>query len=226
MRVQVFKSFLLAFCLIPSLAMAEIFNAVSIGPGAEIDPNIQKFVFDQTQKNPTPLVVESDVFDENGNWAIRRNELRGVIYLALPEEISDQLIRSIRNNWKNLGIGAHKTNLSFDDNWNPIYDLAVVKGYTDYELLEIYYVSGVNYDITNEKVLSQIRKWQESIDMYFVTFDDSRFEAVITDFKYDFTKLAQENYDLCPDVIEQGYGSMEMLIKGLKESNYLWCWWD
>ncbi len=217
---------LLLACFTLSPLLADSFIAVSTVPGAEIETKLQKFVFEQTGQNPRPLIVETDILDESGSWAIERNEMRGVIYHSLPGKTADSIIESIRGKWKAQGYSSYKTNLSFDDSWSALYDLAIVKQYSDYELLKIYDVSGINYDITNEKVIDQIQAWRKGIDIYFVTFDHSRFEAKIIGLNYDTKTLAKENYELCPDVIEQGYDSMENLIRGINQTKLLWCWWD
>ena len=217
---------LLSKLLILNVVSAESFIAVTTGPGLEIDASLQEFVFEQIKQNPSPLIVETDVWSENGNCSIKRNEMRGVVYHGLPEKKANHILETIREKWKTKGYNQYKTNLSFDDNWNPVYDLAIVNGYSDYELLKIYNVSGINYDITNEYVIDQIRAWRKNIDMHFVTFDHARFEAKIDKLNYDTKILATENYALCPDVIDQGYNSMEELIQGISESGYLWCWWD
>jgi hypothetical protein len=42
----------------------------------------------------------------------------------------------------------------------------------------------------------------------------------------DLKKFTKEIYEFCPDVIDQGYGSMKDMIKSYKEDKYFWMWWD
>ncbi|MDQ0230125.1 hypothetical protein J2S19_001377 [Metabacillus malikii] len=42
----------------------------------------------------------------------------------------------------------------------------------------------------------------------------------------EFTTLAHEMYDFCPDIVDQGTGSIENLIEELIETENLFLWWD
>jgi hypothetical protein len=38
--------------------------------------------------------------------------------------------------------------------------------------------------------------------------------------------LAEEIYSMCPDVVDQGTGTVEELAREMKESKLLYFWWD
>ena len=42
----------------------------------------------------------------------------------------------------------------------------------------------------------------------------------------EMQSFAQEMYEFCPDIVEQGTGSIEELIEEIKETKKLALWWD
>jgi hypothetical protein len=42
----------------------------------------------------------------------------------------------------------------------------------------------------------------------------------------NMTKFAQELYEFCPDVVDQGAGSIEELEKEMNAFDILYLWWD
>jgi hypothetical protein len=57
------------------------------------------------------------------------------------------------------------------------------------------------------------------------------FDWIEVDFSFNFDnheaeKLAHEMYKFCPDVIEQGVGSMTELIKLIRGDRHVFLWWD
>jgi len=38
--------------------------------------------------------------------------------------------------------------------------------------------------------------------------------------------LSHEMYEFCPDVVDQGAGSVEELERGIKLTNSFYLWWD
>ena len=38
--------------------------------------------------------------------------------------------------------------------------------------------------------------------------------------------FAKEVYTFCPDVVDQGVGSIEALEEAIKEMHGVWLWWD
>jgi hypothetical protein len=53
---------------------------------------------------------------------------------------------------------------------------------------------------------------------------DANFIVLPTD--QEMKSFAQEMYDFCPDIVEQGSGSIEELIEEIKETKKLALWWD
>jgi hypothetical protein len=199
------------------------FVPIITGQGGRIPVEIQKDLYDKTGKNPSQATVEKWSEKEKRTKKIK---LRGVVVLDLAEEVATETVRGMSKEISDRGYYPHLTNLHFDKEMKALNDLVIVKGYDKYDLLKLYDVSGVNYDVSNEDVISQIKKWERYMEIKIEAFDNDRFEGRITRNNYSIEKLAEENYRLCPDVIDQGYESRDELEKALRSEKFIWCWWD
>lgn len=193
--------------------------------GKSIPIELQRRYFDLTGKNPEKVTVWV-VKTENGTRKGKYVDLNAVRYPAIDEKKAIDLVRSNIQDLEKSGYIAYSTNFDFKlKGWVRSLDLVVAKGYDKFDILKIYNTSGSNNVVSNDLVVSQIRDWEEKMELVFDQIDEDMFGAYIVSFRYDYNKLADENIKLCPDVIDQGYGSREKLIEGLKERE-LWCWWD
>jgi len=87
-------------------------------------------------------------------------------------------------------------------------------------------VSGPNYEIDNTLVI----KWMKRLERthpYLLTgcgvdFLSGRFKSKVADPK----ALARSMYEFCPDIVDQGTGSLEALAGELARNKELYFWWD
>jgi hypothetical protein len=117
-------------------------------------------------------------------------------------------------NEQHFGIGGRPDTLLI----LPTTDKYAVMAFTD--------VNGANYDIDTILVI----KWMKRLEKthpYLLTgcgfdFLSGRFKDKVADPK----ALAKAMYDFCPDIVDQGTGSLEALADELAKSNELFFWWD
>lgn len=77
--------------------------------------------------------------------------------------------------------------------------------------------NGANYDVMFEDVLAKLEDWDAR---YGVTVDDVHHDRLTVRFAQlpeDIAPLAQEIYDFCPDVVEQGFGVYAEMLEVLSE---------
>jgi hypothetical protein len=87
-------------------------------------------------------------------------------------------------------------------------------------------VDGINYDIDNHLVI----RWMKRLDRdqpFLMTgcgrdFLSGRFVSKLP----DADAMAKRMYAFCPDIVDQGTGSVEALAKELRKTNELYFWWD
>jgi len=64
----------------------------------------------------------------------------------------------------------------------------------------------------------------DGIDIFHAESDT--IELRLLTLPKNLRKFAEELYDFCPDIVTQGTRSVRNLEIELRESQYLYCWWD
>ncbi|MBZ4189615.1 DUF4253 domain-containing protein [Niabella beijingensis] len=104
--------------------------------------------------------------------------------------------------------------------------MGIVKGTDQYQLLKQMQTDGINYDITNDSLLAIIKGLDKKYQLELIGASGDYCEFIIHRPPVDWNQLAKEVYRVCPDVVDQGEGSVEALAKQLKQHRRLEFWWD
>jgi hypothetical protein len=95
-----------------------------------------------------------------------------------------------------------------------------------YDVLAVMETNGDNYDIPTAGVIAWLKEL-ESDQPFILTgigFDylEGHFTAPIK----DPAELARRMYQFCPDIVDQGVGSVSTLTRDLRKTDQLFFWWD
>ncbi len=86
--------------------------------------------------------------------------------------------------------------------------------------------NGWNYDLGTDAIVARLELWDEryGLDIYGVGYDfvEARLESLPS----DTAAFAEEVYAFCPDVVDQGLGSVEALRDDLETHRVVSLWWD
>lgn len=163
----------------------------------------------------------------DSTWVEEIDTIRNGFYFSkIPENKAKEIIKKYFNQCADLGNYIFMQELSFDEDWNSLYDITIVKAKDQYEVIRIMNTEGVNYDVTNDMVIEKIKQWDDLVGLRIIVAQSDRVEASIEKLPEDVEGFTQQVYELCPDVIDQGYGDMEEMIKDYKTNKYFWMWWD
>ncbi len=78
--------------------------------------------------------------------------------------------------------------------------------------------NGINYDVTTEDILKKLENWDQR---FGITISDVSYDQVTVSFQRlpdNLLEMAQEIYEFCPDIIDQGFGCMDYMLAKMLES--------
>jgi hypothetical protein len=104
--------------------------------------------------------------------------------------------------------------------------IGILRSTDKYDILRVRRTNGINYDLSDEDVINKIHEWDALYQLDFVGADFDWFEATFGTPPEDFTAFAREVYAVCPDIVDQGAGSVEELAKEIERTNSVYLWWD
>jgi len=104
--------------------------------------------------------------------------------------------------------------------------LAVLKTDDRFEILKVMQTGGYNYDIFPKDVQEKLHDWDSRFGIYMLGAGNDWAEMEFTGRPDDMDAFAKEVYEFCPDVVEQGTGSVESLAKEMDDTGTIFLWWD
>ena len=118
------------------------------------------------------------------------------------------------------------TTFKVDKKFQMFYDIIIIKATDQFEVVKYEETSGGNYDISNDRVIEQLKKWNQDSPFTIIVADYNGVEADFYKLPKDLNQFAKDIYKFCPDTIEQGSGSEEELVKHFLNEKSFWLWWD
>ncbi|WP_460219448.1 DUF4253 domain-containing protein [Psychroserpens sp. MEBiC05023] len=193
--------------------------------GLNINSELLSNIINDIKEEPIKLNREVWTYDREGNEQHYFLD-KGLIFKFVNEEKAHSIFNKY---YKNITKGNNYlflTNMQFDKSYKTYYDIVIIDGADPFKLIEQIGTNGVNYDIYNPDIIKQLKEWDEQVNFKLVVIDDSRIHAYMTKLPNDINTFTSEVYEFCPDVIDQGYSSMEDMILDYKTNQYFWLWWD
>jgi hypothetical protein len=104
--------------------------------------------------------------------------------------------------------------------------VSLLKTSDPYDALRTMGTNGWNYDISPEMVIARLKAWDArfGLVLHGVGFDwlEARFQRQPD----NMLEFAKEVHTFCPDVVDQGSGTVEALARDMARTDTLFLWWD
>ena len=104
--------------------------------------------------------------------------------------------------------------------------LAIARNRDKWDIIKWQQTNGINYEITNDSVISILKKLDKKLDLEYIGADFDWCEFRIKKNQKDWLSLAKEIYKVCPDVVDQGTETVEAAAQELERNRKLYFWWD
>ena len=95
-----------------------------------------------------------------------------------------------------------------------------------YEILRLMGTNGANYGIGSDSIVAWLETLERDQPFVLTGIDFDWVEGRFTTEIHDAAALARRFNAFCPDIVEQGTGTVEALAQELEQSRRLYCWWD
>ncbi|MBS8263622.1 DUF4253 domain-containing protein [Mesobacillus boroniphilus] len=147
-------------------------------------------------------------------------EVAGICVEVKPEE-ADQLVLTLREELEPVNYLAFICDSDREK-------IGIIPGSEQFDILKLQQTNGDNYDISNERVISKLKEWNRSYPFIIIGADYDWVEANFEVFPEgdDLKEFVKKIYKFCPDIVEQGSGSINGLIEEMRETRKLYLWWD
>jgi len=133
-----------------------------------------------------------------------------------------QVIEELRASLGALDMGVYHAEQNFGFEPDRV---ALVAGSDPYRFLDLVRVDGINFGLEHEDVVTRLRAWDDRYGLTYVGAGLDWVHAALVEAP-DYDAFAREVYAFCPDVVDQGTGTVEALAAEMRRSRSVYCWWD
>ena len=181
--------------------------------------------FSERGREPTYAEAVQELADICGDKPIEFGDLEGGFYINVrTNKRKDLDVEAVQNQFLAKGCYVFASSRSsFDD----LPECLTIFPTTDkYEAIAAMGTNGDNYGIGTGYVLQWLQELEvkQPFIVTYIRYDllRLRFLSPLEDVEY----WADEMYEFCPDIIDQGFMEREKLVQCLKTSDRISFWWD
>ena len=189
----------------------------------EIDTSIVLVLRTKTDSVLTPFPEQLD-FVLDADFDSATTHYSGFLFNSANRQ-TENIIESLNKALRTKGYTIFTLEQNFGIENKPDI-LAILHCSDKYEILKQVQTNGINWEIDNDSVINIVKKFDKkySLDLVGAGFDWCEF--IINNNVEDWLTFAKEAYKVCPDIVEQGTGTVEKLADEMKRTKRLYFWWD
>ena len=146
--------------------------------------------------------------------------------VVLPEVEARSLLPGLREALPPGSVAFIGTTQWLGDERHEGADLVVGPGASQFDIPRLARSNAANHDMDTEDLVEKLREYDQDhgIDVYHAETDTIEFMLLST--PEDLSGFAADLYEFCPDVVDQGVGSVAALQESIEVVGQVYLWWD
>ena len=149
-------------------------------------------------------------------------KVRG-FFTTAKKEITEDLALSLRQALKPFGYQVFIIKRDFGSESDK---MAILQTTDQYEILRIQKTDGINYGITNERLITQLKDWYKKYPFQIIGADMDWVEIEFNELPQDLDSFVKEVQQFCPDSMGEEMCGFNSIKKELFFRKRLFLWWD
>ena len=105
-------------------------------------------------------------------------------------------------------------------------EVVVAQGNGQFDILRVAQSDAVNYGMETEDLIRKLEEYHSKygIDIFHAETDTIEFR--FTTVPKDLPTFCEDLYEFCPDIVDQGVGTVKELEKEIAKTGIVYLWWD
>ncbi len=159
--------------------------------------------------------------DENKYRQFQSRDIEG-IRIAVPEEDRDAIVHTLQETLQQDYVVYFS-----EQNFGHGPDVVTVLQSADrYDALRFEGCNGINYDIYTDDIIAHLEALEKEHPFVLKGVGVDFLQGDFLTVPDDVETLAQYMYEFCPDIVDQGTGTVEELANEIKNTGSFYYWWD
>lgn len=105
-------------------------------------------------------------------------------------------------------------------------EVVVAEGKSQFDILRVARSDAANYDMNTEDLICKLQEYDTAygIDIFHAETDTIEFR--LQQLPQDLRAFCEDVYQFCPDIVNQGVGSVAKLEEEIARTRSVYLWWD
>ena len=105
-------------------------------------------------------------------------------------------------------------------------EIVVANAESQFDILRVAKSDAVNYGMVTNDLIKKLTEYDRryGIDIYHAETDTIEFK--LSKLPDDMSAFCKDLYKFCPDIVDQGVGTVEALEKEIRRTGAVFLWWD
>jgi len=105
-------------------------------------------------------------------------------------------------------------------------ELVLANGSSQFDILRIARTDAINYDMHTEDLIQKIRELDRCYGIHIYLANTDTVAFTFAKMPADLLSFATEIYKFCPDIVDQGSGTVDQLAAEIDITGRVLLWWD
>lgn len=148
--------------------------------------------------------------------------------VVVPEPEADALVKRLRRELPAGFVAFVGTTqwLGEERHGEEEVEVVVGPGRTQFDILRLARSDAANYDLGTEDLVTRLQQYERDVG---ISVSRAETDTIVFDLvrePEDWGAFARELYAFCPDIVDQGIGTVEELEAVIREERKVLLWWD
>jgi len=146
--------------------------------------------------------------------------------VGIPTERADALLLAAQATFLERGFFLFRHEPNYGIGGAPD-DIGLVPLADQFAVVQLVGTNGINFDLRTSDVISWLRELERETPFILTGIGDDHIEGrFLRPVGAEADALAKRFHAFCPDVVDQGTGSVKELANEIGRLNTFFCWWD
>lgn len=149
------------------------------------------------------------------------------ISIVVPEKEGRPLVEKLRSQLgEGLIVFMGTSRWLGDEQHEGGVEVVVGKGEDQFAILNIARSDAVNYDMGTDDLIKKLRQYDKDYGIQIFHAETDTIEFTLNSLPKDTMAFARALYKFCPDIVDQGVGSVDKLEDSIRKYQQVYLWWD
>lgn len=146
--------------------------------------------------------------------------------VIVADEEAEALVFRIREALEPGQVAFVGTSRWLGDERHGGVEVVVGPGESQLDIPKLARTDAVNHGVGTEDIVGKLREFDEDFGIDVVRAETDTIVFDLVGWPRDLAAFARGLYEFCPDIVDQGVGSVEALEDGLDVTGRAYLWWD